>query len=551
MDSIGLLLNENRLLMVLLRKDFRSDAFLHSCRMVALRDIKPEDRDDIILSNIEGFIDQTKSDRDNLFLGISGSKVIFKRLTLPAPTEENLKEVLGYEMDRYTPFALEDVYFDYKVVGRDEAHESIQVLLMVVKREVIDYYLTLLRRINVKTRCVEVLSTALYNLDAHETAAEIGGAEAGSWVFRGAKWLRAQGWGKGLAAYLDRYLKKSESKKAASDEGIKYLLTVEEEGCELGVVRNSAFAYSRSFRVSPPSDTADGRVTAEDLAGQIRAAMETTRLGLGDDHAVSSRVIISGSRADADLSACLSAQGMGDVQLLDALTMSILADDARDKVPCLSPAVGLALKGLNGVALDVNFIPQELRPKKKKNWSLIAGVLLLGLVFLGVSSYAISFFVKERFYLAELTERVDALKGRVGEVEKMKEEIAVIEKKIESVEKIKGGEISKLELLRELTEIIPGDMWLTRFSCTEQKGKREVDLSGFANAASEIIPILEKSKYFEDVKFKSSIVRDRSTEKEKFNVTAAVTREQEAAPPVSSPAAEPRKQNNVKNVKQQ
>ncbi len=58
---------------------------------------------------------------------------------------------------------------------------------------------------------------------------------------------------------------------------------------------------------------------------------------------------------------------------------------------------------------------------------------------------------------------------------------------------------------------------MTRFGYTDQKGKREIDLSGFANAASEIIPILEKSKYFEDVKFKSSIVKDRSTEKEKFN----------------------------------
>jgi hypothetical protein len=94
MDSIGLLLNDNRLLMVLLRKGFRGDAFLHSYRLVSLRDVKPEDRDDIIVSNIEGFIDQTKSDRENLFLGIPGSKVIFKRITLPAPTEENLKEVL-------------------------------------------------------------------------------------------------------------------------------------------------------------------------------------------------------------------------------------------------------------------------------------------------------------------------------------------------------------------------------------------------------------------------------------------------------------------------
>ncbi len=142
--------------------------------------------------------------------------MIFKRITLPAPTEENLKDVLGYEMDRYTPFALEDVYFDYKIVTRDEANDSIQVLLMVVKKEVIDYYLTLLQRINVRTRCVEVLSTAFYNLTAEQASAEGGGAAAGSLLSRGAQWLRARAWGKSLAAYLDRFLKKGEAKKAAS-----------------------------------------------------------------------------------------------------------------------------------------------------------------------------------------------------------------------------------------------------------------------------------------------------------------------------------------------
>ena len=545
MDSIGLLLNDDRLLLVLLRKGFRGDAVLHSYRLVPLRDLKPEDRDDIILSNIEGFIDQTKSDRDNLFLGIPGNKVIFKRIALPAPTEENLKEVLGYEMDRYTPFALEDVYFDYKVVARDEAHDSIQVLLMVVKKAVVDYYLTLLRRINVKTRCVEVLTTALFNLAVREKAAENGGAAQGAWLAGSARWLQARGWGKGPAAYFDRFLKKAGEEEAAAEEETTLLLTVEEECCELGVVRNRSFAYARSF---PVPRAPDGAAAAEELAGRILGAVETTRLSLGYDRAAS-RIVLAGSRADAELAACLSGRGTGEVRLLDALGMSVLADDVGDKVPGLSPAVGLALKGLNGVGLDVNFIPQELRPKKKKNWSLIAGVLLIGLVLLGVSSYAVSFFVKERFYLAELNERIGALKGRVAEVEKMKEEMAAIEKKIEGVEKIRTGESSKLELLRELTETIPDDVWLTRFSYTDQKGKREIDLSGFANAASEIIPILEKSKYFEDVKFKSSVVKDRSTEKEKFNVTATVSREQEAAPPAGAPEAEPRKPNNVKPQK--
>jgi len=547
MDSIGLLLNDNRLLMVLLRKGFRSDAFLHSYRLVSLRDVKPEDRDDIIVSNIEGFIDQTKSDRENLFLGIPGSKVIFKRITLPAPTEENLKEVLGYEMDRYTPFALEDVCFDYKIVARDEAHDSIHVLLMVVKKAVIDCYLSLLRRIHVKTRCVEVLTTALFNLAVQEAAAGSDSGGNGTVVLRGAQWLREQGWGKNLAAYLDRLMKKGGEEKAASEEETTFLLTVEDECCELGVVRNRAFAYARSFPVSRSAD--GGAAAAAELADQILSAMETTSLSLGYDHAAASRVVLAGSRADAELVACLSGRGAGEIRLIDTLRMNVPDDHARDMVPGLSPAVGLALKGLDGVALDVNFIPVELRPKKKKNWSLIAGVMLIGLVFLGISSYAISFFVKERFYLAELNERIGALKGRVEEVEQMKEEIDAIEQKMVVVEKIKAGERSKLELLRELTETIPDDMWLTRFAYTDQKGKREIDLSGFANAASELIPLLEKSKYFEDVKFKSSIVKDRSTEKEKFNVTATVTREQEAAPPATAPAAEPRKPNTAKQQK--
>ena len=113
-----------------------------------------------------------------------------------------------------------------------------------------------------------------------------------------------------------------------------------------------------------------------------------------------------------------------------------------------------------------------------------------------------------------------------NKIEQMKEEIAEIEKTISSVEKIKVDETSKLDLLKELTEIIPEEMWLTRFSYSENKGEREIDLSGFANAASEIIPILEESEFLEDVKFKSSIVKDKRTEKEKFNLKATVSKEE-------------------------
>jgi general secretion pathway protein L len=57
---------------------------------------------------------------------------------LPAATEENLEQVIGYEMDRLTPFRSEDVYFDYRIVGRDPVAGQVQVQIAVARRDVVD-----------------------------------------------------------------------------------------------------------------------------------------------------------------------------------------------------------------------------------------------------------------------------------------------------------------------------------------------------------------------------------------------------------------------------
>ena len=523
MNSIGLTVNDSRVVMVVLKKGLWGDPTLINYRLVSLEEVKPEDREEIVLSNIEGFIDQTKSDRDNLFLGIPGSQVIFKKLSLPSPTEENLKEVLGFEMDRYTPFALEDVYFDFTIVKRDEARDLIHVLLMVIKKDVVDYYLKLLQRINIKVRSIEVVSTAVYNATS-KGAQSAQNRAAQNWMIKGSAWLKTRSWGEKLAASLDRFLTIEEGEISTDNHATRFLVTLDKDGCELGVVQDNTFTHSRSFSVRPREEVAATEETITELADTMLAELETTRLSLGDDTSVPLQIIVSGNEADQSLVDYVKEKKDTDARVLNTLNIPIDSVDAREKIPTLSAAVGLALKGLNGVPLDVNFIPRELRPKKKKNWSMILGVSLIVLFLLLLSSYTISFFVKERFYLAELTDQVNALKGRVSKIEEMKESIAEIEKTINSVEKIKVDATSKLEILKELTEIIPEEMWLTRFSYSESKGEREIDLSGFANAASEIIPILEESKFFEDVKFKSSIVKDKSTDKEKFNLKATVSK---------------------------
>ena len=63
---------------------------------------------------------------------------LVRRTTMPAATEENLAQVLAFEMDRLTPFRSDEVYFDYRVVGRDPGAGTIGVLLAVARREVVD-----------------------------------------------------------------------------------------------------------------------------------------------------------------------------------------------------------------------------------------------------------------------------------------------------------------------------------------------------------------------------------------------------------------------------
>ena len=56
-----------------------------------------------------------------------------RRVTMPAATEENLRQVLGFEMDRLTPLRADEVYFDYRVVSRDAAAGQIAVQLAVAR----------------------------------------------------------------------------------------------------------------------------------------------------------------------------------------------------------------------------------------------------------------------------------------------------------------------------------------------------------------------------------------------------------------------------------
>lgn len=59
-------------------------------------------------------------------------------ITLPDAAEENLRRVIAFSMDRYTPFREEEVYFDFQITRRDRAQQRIELMLQVVPRATLD-----------------------------------------------------------------------------------------------------------------------------------------------------------------------------------------------------------------------------------------------------------------------------------------------------------------------------------------------------------------------------------------------------------------------------
>jgi len=123
-----------------------------------------------------------------------------------------------------------------------------------------------------------------------------------------------------------------------------------------------------------------------------------------------------------------------------------------------------------------------------------------------------------------------------AEIKKRRPEVEALEKlqkqrdncckEMSELDQIRSTEVSKVEVLQELTKVIPDTTWIWNL---KYNGK-EIELSGFADSASDLIPILDKSPLFEKVEFMAPVTKemqmrgDGNKEKERFKIKARIER---------------------------
>ena len=80
-----------------------------------------------------------------VLLRVPAAWVLERAVSLPIAAERDLVRVLGYEMERLTPFTAAELVWDHAVLSRDRARARINLRLTMVRRSVLEDALALLR----------------------------------------------------------------------------------------------------------------------------------------------------------------------------------------------------------------------------------------------------------------------------------------------------------------------------------------------------------------------------------------------------------------------
>jgi Tfp pilus assembly protein PilN len=161
---------------------------------------------------------------------------------------------------------------------------------------------------------------------------------------------------------------------------------------------------------------------------------------------------------------------------------------------------GLALRGFDKEMPPVNLLSSVKSIQKKKIRPttvipVVAVALLIVIVYLFVP------FLLSRGELRRINEEFAILQPAKVEVEKLQEDLQEIEKRMEQLESISGGGAQGLHLLKELTEILPHETWLSEFRYRGGK----VEIAGYSSSASTLIVLIENSPLFTEVTFSAPV----------------------------------------------
>lgn len=178
---------------------------------------------------------------------------------------------------------------------------------------------------------------------------------------------------------------------------------------------------------------------------------------------------------------------------------------------------GLLLVGLLRERPDQSPQFMEVEPESGNSRKLLRRARVASiLTACGVVLLVAGAFAYKLITIEALERRLVEIGGEVEEAQKLAEAAKKLTYQVRYADDVKLGGASPIMVLNELSELLPDDCWLEAMSMEGDK----LTIQGRARDALALLPLLNSSGRFQDVKFESEVIRDAEAGLETFNISA-------------------------------
>lgn len=396
-DGIGLAIGAQEVSFAHITKRFLRVSVLQA-QSLALPISGPE-RAETLEQALSRFLQEIQVTPDQVVLSLPRQHAFVSRLIIPETARGSLSQVVEYEIERLVPLAKEDIYYDYLTYDTGGEERRIGVVILAVPRGVVDEYLAVLEKAQIRPQMVTVSSAALMS----------------------------------AATFC-----------VPLADGPHVLVARENGKVELSFIEKKRLVASHLFsQAQAANETVLTDLIAQGISRNLSGALVE-------------EVPIFVWPANDSLPVPVSPE-----RDLYALAVSRFADtEAASFSPASLPALGAALQAVGEDAVGINLLPPERRARREKAFSPLT-VGLLGLIFLLAIIWPISVIVQQRRSLDIVAERKAALQPGVKQVQEQESEVTRLLELLKIVDESTQKQV--VPLLKDLSEVIPSDVYLTSF----------------------------------------------------------------------------------------
>lgn len=403
-----------------------------------------------LLNTVLNAISDFKYSNKEIVLSIPSSWVVFKHAVFPSSVKANIRNVITYELDRLTPFSSDDAYFDYTVIGDDG--NSITVAIMSTRMSLIKPYIEELKMSDIN---VSLITSNTF----------------------------------GYISILNYFEHNKD----------KILINIMEDGFSTYTISSSNIIdYNRSI-VGYKDET----FLLDLLADQIKSSEKS----LSNKHNIS--VYLTGSIPQSNFIERLRLKTTSQVStLIEVLNNRKINLSNEILISSFGAGICLLRQKTGGYnLLSLGAIQKQPRPL------LITILLFVILILLVIAIFVIPLKTEQK-NLKKITAIINSKKEDLKKADSLRKGIEALQSDIETIEKFTNDSMSTLDIMKELTTIIPSTTWLTRIRITT----KTIEIEGFAENTAGLLTKLEDSKYFKNVEFSAPSYRDHATKMERFTI---------------------------------